>query len=666
MQHGLILLRDLVVLLALSVPVVAVAHRLRIPSIVGFLLVGVVVGPHGFAFLGHPEEVRELAEVGVILLLFTIGLELSLSQIMKLGRTVIQGGGLQVGLTIVVVALAAQMSWGTPLNRALFYGGLIALSSTAVVLRAYADRGELDTPSGRVAVSILLFQDLCVVPLMLLVPALATAGSDEAVRWDALAWSLAAVVGLLVLGRFVFPRILEQVVLLRNRELFTLCIGLLGLLAAFITASVGLSLALGAFLAGLLISESDYGLQALSDILPFRDTFSGIFFMSVGMLLDTRWVLSSFSEVVGITLFVIVVKVVVTMAVALTLRRSVQVSLVSGLGLAQVGEFSFVLANVGQPLGLFSGNDYQLFLSASVLSMLFTPFLITGARPVADAVARLLRRPVLELLPYQQDAIAELRDHAIIVGYGLIGRHLTRVMRAAQIPYVVLEQNGQQVRRAREKGVNILFGDGTRREVMERVGVDHARVVVFAIASLTDERRGVAITRHLNPAVRIVVRTRYVKAIEDLMQLGATEVVVDEFEASLELFARILEFYEIPSNVVHRELDIVRGEHYSVLREEKETRPDLKLDALRHLGIHNALDLIEVEEGAEAVGSNPASMQLRSKTGAVVIAVIRDGKATYRHDPTFQFRSGDTVVLVGEGDALLRGSALFRASDRAD
>ncbi len=339
--------------------------------------------------------------------------------------------------------------------------------------------------------------------------------------------------------------------------------------------------------------------------------------------------------------------------------------MVSGLGLAQVGEFSFVLASVGRPLGLFAGTDYQIFLSASVLSMLAAPFLASGARPVADGVARLLRRPPLTVLPHQRDSITELRDHAIIIGYGLVGRHLTRVMRAASIPYVVLEQNGRQVRRARESGVNILFGDGTRREVLEEVGVDRARVVVFAIASPADERRGVTMARHLSPSVRIVVRTRWVLAIEDLRKLGANEVVVDEFESSLELFARILEFYEIPTNVIYRELDIVRSQHYGVLRGE--ARPDMKLDALRHLGIHAALDLLEVEEGSAAVGESPTSMQLRSRTGAVVVTVVRDGKAFYRQDPAFRFQPGDTVVLVGDAEALERGSALFRpATDEMD
>jgi CPA2 family monovalent cation:H+ antiporter-2 len=657
-MHGLIILKDLVILLALSIPVVALAQRLRIPAIVGFLSVGVLVGPHGFGWIGQPEIVRELAEVGVILLLFTIGLELSLSRIMKLGRLVLQGGMLQVGLTLCAFAAVSHIVFQAPVNRALFYGSLVALSSTAIVLRVYADRDELDTPQGRVAVSILLFQDLAVVPLMLLVPILAAGSSGGAMPWGRLAWGVLTVIVLLGLGRFVIPWILQQVALLRNRELFTLCVGFFGLFAAFLTAEAGLSLALGAFLAGLVISESEYGLQALSDILPFRDAFSGIFFTSVGMLLDIDFVLQSLVLVLGVTLFVIVLKAVIVTLVTLTLRRSLAVSLVSGLGLAQVGEFSFVLASVGRPLGLFAVNDYQMFLAASVLSMLLAPLLIAISPKLAQGVVGRLGRSTLGLFSTLEDE-EELRDHAIIVGYGISGKHLTRVLHAAQIPYVVLDQNGQQVQRARAEGIRIRFGDGTRREVLEHVGIGQARVVVFAIASPNDEKRGVAMTRHLNPSVRIVVRTRYVLSIDELMRLGATEVVVEEFEASLELFARVLEFYEIPTNVIHHELELVRSEHYGLLRAA--ARPNIKLDALQHLGIHAALELIEVEDGSRAVGENPTSLDLRRKTGSVVLAVVRDGVAIYKRDPSFLFRTGDTVVLVGDADSLQKGSELFQS-----
>ena len=659
------ILQDLVVVLGVAIPTVAIAHRLRIPAIVGFFLVGAVIGPYGLALIPNAESVTVLADLGVLLLLFTIGLELSLTRVMQLGRVALQGGALQVGGTLVAVAAVAT-GLGVPINQAVFYGGLVALSSTAVVLKVYADRGELDTPHGRVVVSILLFQDLCVVPLMLFMPMLADAqtGSAAVGNWAGIASSLLVVAILVAGGRVVVPWVLDRIVLLRDRELFTLCIGFFGLGAAFATASFGLSLALGAFVAGLVISESEYGLQAMSNVLPFHDVFSGIFFASVGMLLDARFLIAQPLLVLGATVGILLLKGLLSAAVVLSLRRGLQASIASGLSLAQVGEFSFILAGVGVPLGLFAGNDYQLFLAVSVLTMVATPFMIARARQAADGIERVLGWLRFTVPLPDEGSTVQLKDHTIIVGYGFSGRRLAHVLDSARLPYVVLEQNGQAVQSARREGVPIFFGDGTRRAVLERVGCERARVILFVISSTADERRGVVAARELNPAVRIIVRTHFVRAIEDLTRLGASEVVVEEFEASVELFALVLEFYEVPSNTIRREVDAVRSEHYSMLRGE--SRPGLQLDTLKHLGIHSALDLVQVEEGAAAVGGNPSTLNLRRNTGATLVAVVRDGKAFYKRDDTFQFRVGDTAVLVGEQEALERGAALFRSPPPAD
>ena len=657
-MHDLIVLRDLLILVGVAIPIVALAQQVRVPSVIGFVLAGVVIGPNGLALISGSEEIDALAEIGVVLLLFTIGLELSFSQLARMGRTVVLGGALQVGLTMGAVALAGGVL-GLPTYRAVFYGALVALSSTAVVLKLLTDRGELDTSYGRVAVAILLFQDLAVVALMLLVPVLA---HGQTATWpevlSALGESL-AVIGVLVLaGKFLVPAVLDRIVLLRNRELFVLSIGFFGLVAAYWTAAVGLSLALGSFLAGLVISESRYSLQALSDAIPFRDAFTGIFFMSVGMLLSLPYVWQNLGLVAIATVSVVGLKAVVATLVILAMGRGLRIGVLGGLTVAQVGEFSFVLAAVALPLGLFAPGDYQLFLSASVLTILMTPALRAVAPAVADVLTR-LRPAAGPIDEAATERLQALSDHAILIGYGLTGRHVARVLHAASVPYVVLEQNGELVNRGREDGMNIVFGDGTRVEILKRLGVERARVVVFAIASPADEKRGLAAVRELNPSARTVVRTKYVAAMEELVRLGASEIVVEEFEATLEVFARVLELYEIPTNTIHRELEAVRGEHYSLLRDD-EMALDMKLDKLRHLGIHSALELVEVEEGSSALGESPTSLDLRKRTGAIVIAVIREGRAIYRRDPNFSFRAGDTAVLVGEADALSQADAVFR------
>jgi CPA2 family monovalent cation:H+ antiporter-2 len=662
-MNDLSVIRDLAIIIGLAIPVVALAHRVRVPPLVGFLLVGVAIGPHGVALIPDSEEVSALSEIGVVMLLFAIGLELSLSDVLRRGRAVMVTGGAQMA---GMLGLAVLLGMGTdmPLGRALFYGALAAMSSTAVVTKSYADRGELETPHGREVVSILVFQDLCIVPLILLLPLL---GREEGMTgigvWTPMLASLAVMTALVVGGRFAVRRVLDHIVGLRDRELFTLCVGFFGIATALVTEAAGFSLAIGAFLAGLIISESEYGLQALSDVLPFRALFSGVFFTSIGMLLDLPLVLNQPLLLLVATLVLILVKSVVAAGAVLVRGRGFETSLMSGLSLAQVGEFSFVLAAVGLPLDLFAGDDYQAFLSVAALSMMATPFLIKSARPVSESIGARLRGWVWKDQATDEEAAGaagteRLTDHVVVIGYGVAGRYLGRMLQAAGIACAVVDQNAELVRQARADGLPAVYGDGTRHAMLERVGCPRARIIVFVISSPVEELRGVAVAREVAPSAQVVVRTRYVRAIDDLMRLGANQVVVEEFEASLELFARALESYEIPATRITHELEAVRNEHYGLLRGT--ATPDLTLDTLKHLGIHDALELLEVEDGAAAVDENARTLDLRQQTGAIQVAVVRDGRPIYRRDETFRYRPGDTTVLVGDREALDRAAALFR------
>ena len=662
-MHDLGLLRDLVVLVAVAIPVVALTQRLRVPSVVGFLLTGIAIGPSGLGLIARADSVSGIAEVGVVLLLFAIGLELPLSRVLRMGRPLLQGGGLQVGGTMAVVALLAAAA-GASWQRAVFFGALVALSSTAVVLKAYQDRGELDAPHARVAVAILILQDLLVVPLMLLVPLLGGAGEGGAVAAGRTVLGIVVIAALVGGGRVALPWVLQKVVATGNRELFTLAIVFFGLAAALLTSLVGLSLAIGAFIAGMVLSESEYGLQALSDVLPFRDVFSGIFFASVGMLFDLGVVAAQPLAFLAVVVGLQVVKAVVATVAVLSLRRSLEVSLRAGLGLAQVGEFAFVLAGVGLPLGLFADREYQFFLGASVYSMLLAPFLIGAAGPLAERLARWGRRVTPERLRGGAAAPETLADHVIIVGYGLNGRNLAHVLKAAGIGYVVLEQNGETVRRARAVDEPAFFGDGTRPEVLRHAGVERARVLVFAIALAQDERRGVAVARSLNPRLRIIVRARLVASVADLERAGADEVVPEEFETSLEIFARVLRAYAVPVNVVRREIAAARGERYEMLRGLEV--PDLRIESLAALGVEARVQTVAVEEGSEAIGRNAANLRLRTLTGATVLAAVREGVAIYEPDPAFGYRAGDLVVLVGTPAALERAEPIFLAAQSGE
>ncbi|HEX4935404.1 MAG TPA: cation:proton antiporter [Gemmatimonadaceae bacterium] len=569
-MHGIPLLRDLVILVAVAVPVVVLAYRLRIPSVVGFLVSGIAIGPTALGLVRDVASVQSLAEIGVVLLLFAVGLELSLSRIVKMGRLILAGGALQlVGTMLAVAAIAVAL--GGAWRIGLLYGALIALSSTAIILKVYADRGELEAQYARVVVAILLFQDLCVVPLMLLLPLVGGDGADigDIARRVGLAIVVTAL--LLVVGRWAVPRALARIAEIRNQEIFTLVVVAIGLGAAFVTSSFGLSLALGSFLAGLIISESEYGLQALSDVLPFRDTFSGIFFTSVGMLMDVKFFASHAPGIIGFAVAILLLKSAINYGVVRFIRRSQRVGLVAGIGLAQVGEFSFVLAGSAVGYGLLSTSEYQVFLGAAILTMLAAPFLVNAAPDIADWVFQFRAMPTMEFATREVRAVKPLDSHVIIVGYGLNGRNVARALRRAGIQYAVIESNGQVVRQARLDRELVFFGDGTRGEVLERVGIARARVIVFCLAAIGDERRAVAVARHLNPKVHIVTRTRYVAEIADLQRLGADEVVPEEFETSLEIFARVLRQYGVPDEKIRATAETARRDHYEMLRERGAT-----------------------------------------------------------------------------------------------
>ena len=649
------LLIDLTLLVGMAIPIVALAHRLSAPSLVGFLVAGILVGPSGFGLIGATHEVELLAEIGVALLLFEVGLELSLSHVRRWARSVFLGGGLQVGCTLLVVAAVAA-AFGIPPGQAIFYGALAALSSTAIVTKIYSDRAELDTAHGRSVISILLFQDLFVLPVILVLPVLAGLGTaDTSEMGSQFLRGLAIITALMIGGRFIVRRTLDRIVVFRDRDLFTLCVAFFCIGTAVVTAWAGFSIAIGAFIAGLVISESEYGLQALSDVLPFRAVFSGIFFISIGMLLDVSAVMTQLGVLVSLLAVLFALKVALVAVSVLATGGMLSTALISGLTLAQLGEFSILLAAEGLRLGLFREGDYQLFLSAAVLSMMATPFLIRYARRIAERMTR-SGRGWLRLA--EANSADTLSDHTIIVGYGVAGRYLARVLNAAGITCIVVEHDADLARRARRDGIPAEFGDGSQPAVLEHVGARRARVVVFAISSPTEESRGVAAARDLNSEARIVVRTRYTRSIDELMSLGATDVVVEEFEASIELFAKALESYRIPINRIWQEAETVRTEHYGLLRGT--AQPDLRLDSLKHLGIHDALELMEIRDGARVIGMSATSLHLRRRTGVVQIAVVREGQPIYQRDSDFHYRAGDTVVLVGDRESLDRAIELFQ------
>ena len=573
-------LADLVIVFAVAAAIVFAFGQFRLPSVVGLLVAGVLVGPYGLSLISDLHVVEVLAEIGVVVLLFTVGLEFSLSRLLVMLPTMARVGLPQIVGTTILVTAATWWYLGT-LPQAVFAGMLVAMSSTAIVLKLLADRGETATPHGRVAIAVLLLQDLVVVAAMLAVPLLATAAGVDppaeaaavshggglfANPFASVAAGLAVVVAVLAVGRLVVPRILHEVVRLRNRELFLMTIVLACLGTAAITAQAGLSLALGAFLAGLVLSESEYGHQAFTEVLPFRDTLASLFFVSVGMLLDIRFLADHAALVAATVLAIVVGKAAMTAVPALLAGYPPRTSLLAGAALAQVGEFSFVLGSRGAQAGLLDRDDYQTFLAAAVLTMAVTPLLAAALPGWLDRLSR--SRWCGGWLADQTPPTSrqELADHVIIAGFGLNGRNLAAALTECGVPFVVLELNPETVRRERAHGLDIHYGDCTRAAVLEHAGIARARAFVLAISDAASTRRSVRIARELAAGLRIIVRTEYVLEVEELRHLGADEVIPAEFETALALFDRVLAIYDVPAATVDDLTERMRLENYGFLR----------------------------------------------------------------------------------------------------
>ncbi len=654
-------LGDLVLIFGLSICILLLSHQLRLPAIVGLLLTGVIVGPYGLRLVNDIEVVESLAEVGVVLLLFTIGIELSLHTLLSLKRIVGLAGTVQVGLSILATYTTARIL-GRPGGEAVLWGFLVALSSTAIVLKLLAERGDTDSPHGRIAIGVLILQDLSVVPMMFLLPLLAgTAVRSEASLGWVIAKALAVVAVVLVSARTVIPPLLHQVVRTRSHDLFVLSIVVICFGTAWLTALAGLSLALGAFIAGMLISESDYGQQALADVLPLRDLFSSVFFVSVGMLLNVGFALQHAVTVVAIVAGILLGKVCTGMVATLMMGYPLRTAVLTGLTLAQIGEFSFVLARAGLGAHLMGEEIYQVFVAAAVITMLAAPLLLRAAPIMADRAARLPLLRWLQARPLSEEELRNmpLEDHVVIVGFGLNGRNVARALAAANIPYLALEMNPETVRTERSKGTPITYGDASHQAVLRHAHIETARVVVVAISDAAATRRVVELARRLNPSVYLIARTRYSHEVGPLSTLGANEAIPEEFETSIEIFARVLRRYLVPRDDIERQIAAIREDDYEMLRLLRP--PPLSFHELqRHLA-ELEVETFRVQAEAPAVGKTLAQLQLREQVGITVLVIQRHGETLTNPWGGTALQAGDLVISVGKPTQFADAAPLFRS-----
>jgi CPA2 family monovalent cation:H+ antiporter-2 len=645
------ILQNIVIVIGVGAVISVLFERLRLPAIAGLLAAGALIGPFGLALVDGGENIQTLARVGVVILLFSIGLEFSLTRLGRIARLVAIGGLLQVSLTVGAVLLLA-MALGFSAQKGLLFGFALSLSSTAIVLRALSERKEVDAPHGRFVVGTLVFQDLSVVPMVLIVPILAAGGSGALLDVGlALGKAGALVVAAVVLSKLLVPRLFSLVDAGRSRETFVLAVLAVCGGTAWLTSAVGLSLELGAFLAGLVLAETDYGHRALSDVLPLRDVLMSIFFVSLGMLFEPHVVLDHPGAVCAVFGVLFVGKGVIAALTALLMRFPARAAFLAGVGLAQFGEFGFVLIQLGEKAGLATAEESAIVLAAGVISMFVTPLAVRVAPHIT--AGEVLLRPLSRLLgargidePAQEHKL--LDGHVVIVGYGPAGQLLARALDKAGFPYLALELNAETVRRARANGEAAYYGDATSREALAHARVEHARQVVVVINDPRAARRTVNAIKLYAPETPILLRCRFLSDHAALKKLGATDVVVQELEAGVEIVVRVLRDLGVPRNVIDERIREVRANTQASARRLTVPRSRAgEMDDLAELKVERFL----VREASFASGRSIAGLKLREVTGALIVAVRRGGSLMEEPDPSLPLAPDDVAYIVGSGPA---------------
>ena len=643
-MHDYTIIKDIVLILLVSIPVIIIFNRMQLPSIVGFLIAGILLGPSVLKIISNPEQIEIMAEIGVILLLFSVGLELSLKELVSIRKILLLGGGLQVLITILVTSVII-FSIGLPVKQAIFFGILVSLSSTVIVLKLLSDKDELDAPHGKISLGILIFQDLAIVPLFLTVNILGT--TDQISFGEILIklfTAIGAVAAIVLIAKYLSPPLLYRLAKLRMKEIFTVGVILLILGTAYITHSLGLSFAIGAFIAGLILSESEYSHQIVADTLPLRDAFNSLFFVSVGLLLNLSFVFETPVIVFAYSFSVVIVKALIIILVVLLLKYPVRIAVLVGFSLAQVGEFSFIVGEQGFKLDLISPELFNIFISSTIITMILTPFLFKLAPRLAG------KSQGLQIVKSKEKQFGQMQDHVIIAGFGLNGRNLAHVLKETGINYVIIEMNPDTVRKERLKGENIIYGDIGNFEVLKSALITQAKVLVIAISDRSTSRRALKLAKDMNPKIHVIVRTRFMKETDELVKMGAAMVIPEEFETSIQIFRKVLEQYHIPLNVIMQQVNLLRGESYKYLRSEDES--NAAFTHIDELLSTRLTDTFYINAENKFVGKTIGEMNLRSKTDATIIAIVRKGINITAPTANEIIQSGDTLVISGTHNAI--------------
>ncbi len=639
------LFKDILIVLAFAIPIIYLFNKINLPSIIGFIVTGVLIGPDLLGIIKNFEGINQLAEIGVALLLFTIGIEISFNNFLKNFKEILLIGGFQIiGTTLIGIIFGLVI--GFSLQQSIFLGFLVTQSSSAIILKMISDRDEIETPHGKITTGVLVFQDLMIMPMMLLLPLLTVSSDVSFFNIIArLFVSIILIIAIFLVARFLMPYILYQLIQIQMRDVFVIGVIVISFGIAFFTQSIGLSFAIGAFIAGLVISETDYTHQVISEILPLKEVFISFFFISFGMLLNFEFLVSNLFIVLSSIVAIIVFKSIIVVLIILIHKYPLRIAVLTGLYIAQIGEFAFVLLLKGAEYSLLPQNFSTQFITISILTMFVSPIILKNSPYLSTKI------PQLEKIK-SNDFLDKLNNHVIIIGYGLNGRNVSKVLREAHIPYIVIEANPKSVLHAKKEGEQIIHGDATKKEILELAHVKQAKVIVVAISDSMASRIITRLVRELNPQSHLIVRTRYVKDIEELVKLGASEVIPEEFETSIQILSRVLKYYHVPNSVILAQANTLRTQWYGIFRDVRFT--EHAFDQINQILAQGTIDTVLISQESSIVNKTLKEIDLRAKTNATVISVIRNNQFIPNPSGDFKIHQNDLLVLFGTHNAIDR------------
>ena len=644
---GLKFFHQLIIILGFSIPVIYVFNKIKIPSIIGFLITGILIGPFGLKLIDDIAGISLMADIGVAFLMFTIGIEIRLSRFLKHLSEILLTGGMQL-LCTFIIGLLAGLTMQLSLSQAVLIGFLLVHSSSALILKLLKDRDDESSPQGRISIGVILFQDIMVVPMMLMIPFLAAGSGPDAlmILWKLLK-SVLIIVALLIAARYVIPFALERLVSMNMRDVLVIVSVVITMGIAWITESLGLSLAIGAFLAGLALSDTDFTHQIISDISPFRDVFLSVFFVSFGMILNLDFLKAHPGSIGLASLGIILIKFAVVLGLVALMKYPLRSALLCGVLLSQIGEFSFVLASQGYRSRIISDEMYQTFIGASVLTFIITPLLASLTYWLLNRKSTLHSDSTGSL----QGQRVSLFNHVIICGMGLNGRNLARVLKNTAISYVMIDLNFQKIKKAKNSGdANAIWGDASNVEILKRAGVERARVMVIAISDRFLTKSCLSNAKVLNPKLHVIVRTKYLADIEELLALGADDVIPEEFETSIQIFSRVLKIFHIPNSIVLAQGNIIRNKSYGILRDVRFTQE--AFDQIGQILAQGTIETFYIAPGNPTIGKSIREVNLKAETGATIINIIRKNRTITNPPGDFVFEAEDQLILFGSHSAI--------------